>query len=209
MRALAAGLALLALAACGGDPAADENAPTEELALNGESETADQGAEDVSENGPLAVSSEGATPMAERVAVLGLLNKRNGISREVRLRPGESARIGDVLIRLRACETTAPWEPQRLTGAFVQLFVRENRRGDREGRWQRVFSGWLFKERPALNVVEHRLYDVWPKACEMTYPGSEPPSGSSENARSSAPREAPAESAPPPSDDSAESSNPE
>jgi hypothetical protein len=50
----------------------------------------------------------GTTPMAQRVAVLGLLNKRNGLSRELRLQPGQAVRIGDVIVRLRACETTAP-----------------------------------------------------------------------------------------------------
>ena len=111
----------------------------------------------------------GTTPMAQRVAVLGLLNKRNGISRQLTLRPGQAVRYGDTIVRLRACETTAPWEEQRLTGAFVQLDVRNP-----EGRFQRVFSGWLYKESPSLNVVEHPIYDVWPKSCAMTHPGAGP-----------------------------------
>src|SRR4051794_30011461 len=60
----------------------------------------------------------GTTPMAEREAVLGFLNKRNGIPRELKLKPGQAVRIGDAVVRLRACETTAPWEVQQLTGAF-------------------------------------------------------------------------------------------
>jgi pyruvate/2-oxoglutarate dehydrogenase complex dihydrolipoamide acyltransferase (E2) component len=103
--------------------------------------------------------------MAERVAVLGLLNKRNGIVRDLTLKPGQSVRVRDVVVRLRACETTAPWESEVLTGAFVQLDVE---RPDK--LWQRVFSGWLYKESPSLNVVEHPVYDVWPKSCAMTYP---------------------------------------
>ena len=105
------------------------------------------------------------TPMAQRVAVLGLLNKRNGISRDIRLHPGQAVRVGDIIVRLRACEATAPWEAQKLTGAFVQADVRT-----RDNKWQRVFSGWLYKESPSLNVLEHRIYDVWPKSCEMRYP---------------------------------------
>ena len=54
--------------------------------------------------------SQAVTPMAQRVAVLGILNKRNGIVRDVALHPGQSARWNDVIVRLRACETTAPWE---------------------------------------------------------------------------------------------------
>jgi len=107
----------------------------------------------------------GVTPMAQRVAVLGILNKRNGIVQNVALHPGQSARWKDVIVRLRACEATAPWEEEKLTGAFVQLDVQ---RPDK--KWGRVFSGWLYKESPSLNVVEHPVYDVWPKSCELTYP---------------------------------------
>lgn len=113
----------------------------------------------------LADPNYGATPMPQRVAVVGLLNKRNGESREVTLKPGQATRIGDVIIRLRACEHTAPWETDELTGAFVQLDVKGS-----DDRWRRVFSGWLFKERPALNVVPHPVYDVWAKSCAMTFP---------------------------------------
>jgi len=211
--------ALLALAACGSSEAPEEAAPAEELTLdqtrNGQADDETLNIDDIEELGDLPADLTGVTPMAERVAVLGLLNKRNGLSREIRLSPGESTRVGDVLIRLRACEETAPWEPQRLTGAFVQLFVRQTERGSGDESWERVFSGWVFKERPSLNVIEHRLYDIWPKACEMTYPGNVPSSSaSSVNNRSSAARSGsapPADSTEPapasPAEDSAASSN--
>ena len=107
----------------------------------------------------------GTTPVAERVAVIGLLNKRNGLQRDLTLRPGQAVRVGDVIVRLRNCETTAPWEVQQYTGAFVQLDVRGT-----DGQFRRVFSGWLYKESPSLNVVEHPIYDVWPRSCAMTHP---------------------------------------
>ena len=116
-----------------------------------------------------APSQAGVTPMAQRVAVLAILNKRNGIVRDVALHPGQSARWKDITVRLRACEATAPWEPEKLTGAFVQVDVQ---RPDR--KWARVFSGWLYKESPSLNVVEHPVYDVWPKSCAMTFPPGPP-----------------------------------
>ena len=109
------------------------------------------------------------TPVAERVAVLGVLNKRNGVSRDITLHPGQAARVGNIVIRLRACETTADWETEQLTGAFVQAFARG--RGD---GWRRIFSGWLYKESPSLNVVEDPLYDVWPKSCAMRHPETGP-----------------------------------
>jgi hypothetical protein len=116
------------------------------------------------------------TPMAERVAVLGLLNKRNSQTRDVELKPGQAIRFDKVVIRLRACEKTAPWENPPEEGAFVQLLVNERPPGTTEAeRWRNVFSGWLFKENPAANVVEHPIYDVWVKACKMRFPGEEAP----------------------------------
>jgi len=112
---------------------------------------------------PPPVTSE--TPMAERVAVIGMLNKRNGVSRDATLHPGQGVRWGDLIIRLRACETTADWEPEQLTGAFVQADKRAP-----DGNWHRIFSGWLYKESPSLNLVEDPLYDVWPKSCTMRHP---------------------------------------
>lgn len=135
-------------------------------------------------------TAPGTTPMAERVAVLGFLNKRNGISRDLTMKPGQAVRIGDAIVRLRACETAAPWEVQALTGAFVQLDVRSP-----QDRWERVFSGWVYKETPSLNVVEHPIYDVWPKSCAMTHPDageSTVRAGSAASNRSSAPNSAPA-----------------
>jgi len=120
------------------------------------------------------VTEQIGTPMAERVATLGFLNKRNGLTRDLELRPGQSVRIGRAIVRLRACERTAPWEMTPEQGAFVQLLVNErppNRSGD--DQWKRVFSGWLFRESPSLNVVEHPIYDVWVKSCAMSFPGEE------------------------------------
>src|SRR5205809_221145 len=159
---------------------------------------------------PKSADQPGVTPMAERVAVIGLLNKRNGIVKDLTLKPGQAIRVRDVVVRLRACETTAPWEVQKLTGAFIQLDVQ---RPDKN--WNRVFSGWLYKESPSLNVVEHPVYDVWPKSCAMTYPAgpAAPAAPVTSSNRSSAAKSggasgapatppgnaaAPAEAAPPP-----------
>jgi len=116
------------------------------------------------------IDSSGATPMRDRVAVVGLLNKRNGLTRELKMKPGEALRVGDAIVRLRACETTAPWENQEDVGAFVQLDVRSAR----DDKWRRNFSGWLFRERPDRNVVQHPIYDVWVKSCEMKWPETGP-----------------------------------
>jgi hypothetical protein len=124
------------------------------------------GAKAITVDVPQAVEAvAGVTPMGERVAVIGLLNKRNGIVRDLTLKPGQAIRYRDAMVRLRACDASAPWENEKLTGAFVQLDVEQP-----GGSWKRVFSGWLYKESPSLNVVENSIYDVWPKSCAMTWP---------------------------------------
>lgn len=133
------------------------------------------------------------TPMKDRVATLGLLNKRNNISQDLTMKPGETTRVGDVIVALKACERTAPWEMPRQTGAFVQVWVREGREGTGFGK---VFSGWLFRESPSINVVEHPIYDVWVKDCTMRFPGEEgAPPASDSPTPAAKPRPAP--SAPP------------
>lgn len=156
---------------------------------------------------PRLPRSTAATPMAGRVATLGILNKRNGLSRDLVLKPGQGVRINDVIVKLRACDQTEPWEKDQLTGAFVQVIVLGT-----DAKWRRIFSGWLFKETPSLNVVEHPVYDVWVKACTMRHPDVGPdtvvvdsaaPAGAPAPSRSNAPK------SPQPEGDSvsAESSN--
>jgi len=123
---LAAGIAL-ALAACGSKEASREQAGT------------------AGSNQVLTGRVQGVTPMKDRVAVIGLLNKRNGIVRNLTMKPGQAIRAGDAVVRLRACETTAPWEQEKLTGAFLQLEVEGS-----DNKWRRVFSGWVYKESPSL-----------------------------------------------------------
>ena len=131
--------------------------------------------------GAKMVDEKGVTPLAERVATLGLLNKRNNLTRDLKLKPGESLRIDNVIVKLAACEKTAPWEDPPEIGAFVQVFVEERATVRERLAWHKVFSGWVFRNAPSLNVVEHPVYDVWVKDCAMRFPGDEatPPSSSS------------------------------
>ena len=162
---LAPGILALALAACTQEappPEAVETEVPEELAQ-------------AAPPAAVADAQEGATPMNERVATLGLLNKRNNLTQDLEMKPGESRRVGNVVVRLSACEKTAPWEDNPEEGAFVQVLVQERVSASSDLEWRRVFSGWLFKNSPSLNVVEHPVYDVWVKSCEMSFPGEESP----------------------------------
>lgn len=163
MRAfLPAALACAALLPAACSDSADENP------------SADETPSDRAATGPASTMPEdasealaGATPNEERVATLGLLNKRNNLSEDITLKPGESVEVGPVILTIATCERTPPWEMPQETGAFVQVDVLERGQSDHT----RVFSGWLFKNSPSLNVVEHPIYDVWVKDCAMRFPG--------------------------------------
>lgn len=154
--------------------------------------------------GKSAVESEFGTPVKDRVATIGLLNKRNNESQDLVMKSGESRRVGNVIVRLASCERTLPWENPPEVGAFVQVLVEERRRTSEPLVWRRVFSGWLFKNSPSLNVVEHPVYDVWVKDCAMKFPGEEEEaSASASNAakpagKASTPPASPAAPAPSP-----------
>lgn len=160
-RALAVA-SVLALAGCG-----EKSAPPPPEAV-------ETGMPTVASSGP-AVESDFGTPIKDRVATLGFLNKRNNITQDLVLKSGESRRIGNAIVKLATCEKTAPWEDPPETGAFVQLFVEERATTDQPLAWRKVFSGWLFRNSPSLNVVEHSVYDVWVKDCAMSFPGEEAP----------------------------------
>lgn len=146
------------------------------------------------------IESDFGTPVKDRVGTIALLNKRNDLVVELKLKTGESRRVGNVVVKLATCERTLPWERPADTGAFVQVFVEERAKSGDPLRWRKVFSGWLFKNSPSLNAVEHPIYDVWVKDCAMKFPGEEEeasaaPSSAAKPAGSvsqSAPKPAPA-----------------
>jgi hypothetical protein len=134
-----------------------------------------------------AVETKYGTPVKDRVATLGLLNKRNNLTQDLVLKVGEARRIGNLVVRLSTCERTLPWETAPETGAFVQVYAEERANADASLAWRTVFSGWLFKNSPSLNVVEHPVYDVWVKDCAMKFPGEEedPPAAATSAAKPS------------------------
>jgi hypothetical protein len=131
-----------------------------------------------------AAAAQAPTPMAERVATIGLIEKRTTRSRFVAMRPGQSIRFGAITVALRACETTPPWDAP-MTGAFVQIDEH-----GRDGAARRLFSGWLFDPIPGLNPFEHAGYDVWVRSCAMRFPERGPDTVTAGSGRSNAKKSA-------------------
>jgi hypothetical protein len=113
--------------------------------------------------------SDYGTPVKDRVATLGFLNKRNNITQDIVLRSGEasaSATPSCALPPASAPRLGRPGRNRRLRAAFRE----ERATTEQKLTWHKVFSGWLFKNSPSLNVVEHPVYDVWVKDCAMKFP---------------------------------------
>ena len=72
---------------------------------------------------------------------------------------GESVIFGTLRITVRACDRTPPTEPPEST---VFLDIYEVKRGELEAE---LFHGWMFASSPALNPLEHPVYDVWVLEC--------------------------------------------
>lgn len=138
----------------------------------------------------LAAAAELPTPMAERVVTFAALNKASREVRTLTAKPGSTVVFERLTIRVRACETTPPWE-RPLTGAFLQIDERL-----RQGGSKRIFSGWLYAESPSLNSVQNSNYDVWVKSCTMSFPETGPDTVGGGQSASVATDEAKASSAP-------------
>ena len=76
-------------------------------------------------------------------------------------RVGQTVRFRTLRIVIRRCQQTPPDQPPE-KAAFLQIYdvnpVTKNR--------ALVFSGWMFKSKPALSAMDHAVYDVWVKDCK-------------------------------------------
>lgn len=87
-------------------------------------------------------------------------------------RIGQVVRFGTLEIRPRFCNRTPPEEPPE-SAAFLDIY--EARIGEDRSD---LFHGWMFSSSPALNALEHPVYDVWVLDCKVAGGAapSDPPS---------------------------------
>lgn len=91
-----------------------------------------------------------------RMAILRALDKNTGRAINLNAPAGVPVDFGTMTITARYCYTVPPEEPPE-TSAFIQIDDRERNVGDPI----RIFSGWMFASSPAINALEHGVYDVW------------------------------------------------
>jgi hypothetical protein len=112
----------------------------------------------------MAVATAGyaqAARIENRVAVFSGIDKITGRITQFDVYIGETVQFGALQVTPRVCYTRDETEAPKTT-TFVEV---DEITLDRTIR--RIFTGWMFADSPALNAVEHAVYDVWLDNCKM------------------------------------------
>ncbi len=94
------------------------------------------------------------------ITLIRALDKITARITEVELPEGIEIRFGALAIRARTCKSRPPEEQPE---TFAYLEIDDVKRGDERVR---LFNGWMLASSPALNPLEHPVYDVWVISCK-------------------------------------------
>ena len=115
----------------------------------------------------LLLAAFAATPafaetIANPVAAFSGLDKITGRITKFDVYIDETVQFGALQITPRVCYTRPPTETQR-TSVFLEVDqVSLN------GQITRIFTGWMFADSPALNAIDHAVYDIWLDDCRQS-----------------------------------------
>ena len=103
-----------------------------------------------------------AQPIANPVATFAGLDKITGRITRFDVYIDETVLFGALEITPRACYNRPATETQRVS-AFLEVDQRSLTSVSK-----RIFTGWMFADSPALNAVDHAIYDVWLVECKTS-----------------------------------------
>ena len=103
--------------------------------------------------------SRGVAPQALGV-ILGGIDKVAARTAKFEINLRQQVVYNTLIIRAYACKARPPEEPPE-SAAFLEILERKP-----DGTTQKLFSGWMFASSPALNALEHPVYDVWVVGCK-------------------------------------------
>lgn len=103
-----------------------------------------------------------AKEIETNTAKLQAMDKITGRVNVIEAPVNAAVRFGSFSIVVRACKTRPPEEtPDNYAFVDVVDIGQDNQQ-------QNIFKGWMISSSPALNAVEHPIYDVWLLQCLNT-----------------------------------------
>ncbi len=104
-----------------------------------------------------------AQPLANPVATFAGLDKITGRITRFDVYIDETVLFGALEITPRACYNRPTNDTLQRTSAFLEV-----NQMSLDGSDERIFTGWMFADSPALNAVDHAVYDVWLIECKTS-----------------------------------------
>jgi hypothetical protein len=113
---------------------------------------------------PEGVANADLSSAPGEVVILRGLDKVTARTRDFAAPIGEEVSFGALAITARYCRKRPPEEPPEVF-AFLEIVDRRTDGFGVETEGQEIFSGWMMASSPALNPLEHGVYDVWVIDC--------------------------------------------
>jgi len=110
----------------------------------------------------LSASPALAETISNPIASFSGLDKITGRITNFDVYIDETVQFGALQITPRVCYTRPPNEAQR-TSVFIEVDQVSLKGGS-----QRIFTGWMFADSPALNAIDNPVYDIWLVDCKRT-----------------------------------------
>ncbi len=130
-----------------------------------------------------------AETISNPIAAFSGLDKITGRITNFDVYIDETVQFGALQITPRVCYTRPPTETQR-TSVFVEVD-----QVSLKGGTQRIFTGWMFADSPALNAIDHPVYDMWLVDCKQNSDTPPPEKTNPAPDASAPPSEPPADAA--------------
>ena len=114
-------------------------------------------------------SPAAAATISNPIAAFSGLDKITGRITNFDVYMDETVQFGALQITPRVCYTRPPTETQR-TSVFLEVDQVSLKGGS-----ERIFTGWMFADSPALNAIDHPVYDIWLVDCKQSSDIPPPP----------------------------------
>lgn len=111
-------------------------------------------------------------------AVLEVVDKITAETLRFQAMVNQPVRYRDLVITVRACETSAADEPPGVATAHLLVQAQPDvLPGRAPPAARQVFQGWMFAQAPGVHPFEHPIYDLMVIACRTPSPAGTAPAG--------------------------------